>query len=165
MAEVEISYTLTLTKELLRKIFTKNFLLMFRGMRWVLYLIMGVVIYFFIKSKISWLGWYFFGVYSTLVITMISVFLARMKLGVKRIKMTGDGKWEMEINEDGIWTKSSLAEAKHNWNNLNGLIEIKEYLLLVSSGGGFLPVPKSVLTPESTAWIKEKIGKKEETGN
>lgn len=64
---------------------------------------------------------------------------------------------EYTLNDYGCHIISSTGESKTKWEYVKEVDEIKDYLLLKGQLGQ-VPVPKDVLTPESTAWIKGKVG-------
>lgn len=65
---------------------------------------------------------------------------------------------EYSLNDYGYQIIESIGESKTKWEYVKEVDEIKDYLLLRMQRS-LVPVPKEVLTPESTAWIKGKVRK------
>lgn len=90
------------------------------------------------------------------LIVFFITFISRIQNSYK----SGDGNWEYTLNEEGIRSISGVTDTDINWGIIIKTIELEEYILLEYKGIGFIPVPKEILTPEKTKWIKGKIRRK-----
>ena len=153
---MEIKYTIIKDKELIKSMLKPHIKVYFSKGNIVLYVLAGVLSYLLIKSAYSWLGWLNIGFIAGLFSSFLTAYRGRLKTDY----VTQNLRIEHALNEEGVWTKSTLGESKSNWSAITNIIDTENYLLLRFVNTIHIPIPKEILTPESTAWLKVKISKK-----
>ena len=60
------------------------------------------------------------------------------------------------FDEEAIQKISELTKGEIKWSAINEIVTIENYLLLMTSKIGFVPVPKKELNAASEKWIRSK---------
>jgi hypothetical protein len=82
---------------------------------------------------------------------------AALGSGFWEIVKRGDGKVDFTLSDQSIVRESKLAKMEYDWTLLFRIVETKSYLFLILRNHGYVPVPKTVLTQESNAWLDGKL--------
>lgn len=60
------------------------------------------------------------------------------------------------LSDDFIRSKTEESEGTTTWNSFTEIIELKDWILLMTSKISFIPIPKLSLQKEEIGWLKSK---------
>lgn len=113
-----------------------------------------------LRSNRDWHDW----VLPIVLLLSMLLILVYLPHRVGKQMLTGKGAAAprtVEIDEQGIHTKTSISEAQLHWDTLTNWLEAKRVFVLYLSPVSFFPIPKRVMTEddqkEFRRLLKEKV--------
>ncbi len=97
-----------------------------------------------------------FLIFAVLYEPLIDFLRIRMYKRVYKSSIALQENTQYSFDEDSIQRISSSTKGEIKWNTINEILEIENYLLLMTSKISFIPIPNKELNNDTKKWIKSK---------